>query len=126
MKPRSAPTKRATPPYLKRRAWWFVALTLGVAVVQIALVFAAARTGSARNIILGATIPSLATLGVSAWFVIAWRRDGQRARASDDLLCWQCGYQLRGLTASGLCPECGNAFDHEKLKELWAGYRGRR
>lgn len=125
MTPRSAPTKRATPPYLKRRAWWFVALTFGVAIVQIVLVFGAARSGSTRAILLASTLPSLATFAVTGWFILAWRRDGARARATDDLLCWHCGYHLKGLTTSGICPECGKAFDHDELRRLWGMYRGR-
>lgn len=30
----------------------------------------------------------------------------------DDLACGVCGYNLRGLSTSGACPECGAAVDH--------------
>jgi hypothetical protein len=36
------------------------------------------------------------------------------AAASDDLLCPQCGYNLRGIQ-SDRCPECGFAIDRESL-----------
>ena len=35
----------------------------------------------------------------------------------DDSLCESCGYSLRGLSASGLCPECGSAISESDPKK---------
>jgi hypothetical protein len=34
-----------------------------------------------------------------------------------DLPCYRCGYDLRGLTPPGRCPECGHALEHSV--EAW-------
>ena len=41
------------------------------------------------------------------------------AKASDYLLCWHCGYNLRGLASPNCCPECGERYNHEELMDLW-------
>ena len=33
-------------------------------------------------------------------------------------ICGACGYQLRGLSTSGVCPECGAAYTPETLSPL--------
>jgi len=34
------------------------------------------------------------------------------------LICFECGYDLRG-TPSDRCPECGQSFDNDSLRERW-------
>ena len=55
------------------------------------------------------------------WFV-AWRgvrRTMRRARTADHLLCPDCTYDLRTLDATGTCPECGRAYEHEAVRAQW-------
>ena len=37
--------------------------------------------------------------------------------------CHHCGYEMRGLPAPGVCPECGQAYDRTSVKRLqpWPG-----
>ena len=35
---------------------------------------------------------------------------------SHALYCGQCGYLLRGLPYTGVCPECGNEYDADPLR----------
>ncbi len=58
--------------------------------------------------------------------VILWRlpsivkaRLVSEAKASDYLLCWHCGYDLRGLSSPNKCPECGEQYNHKELMDLW-------
>lgn len=39
-----------------------------------------------------------------AWTLVVWRRRRRRERRG---MCRACGYDLRGLSAGGVCPECG-------------------
>ena len=39
---------------------------------------------------------------------LAYRRVPANAQVIGDLGCIHCGYNVRGLRASGLCPECGS------------------
>ncbi len=55
--------------------------------------------------------------------VIAWRfwREGllrRRAEACGFRLCDACTYDLRGVE-TGVCPECGEAFTAQTLRERW-------
>lgn len=43
----------------------------------------------------------------------------RRAAAHDHLLCPDCTYDLRTLDATGTCPECGRAYEHEAVRAQW-------
>lgn len=45
-------------------------------------------------------------------------RTDSAGRIAADLPCHQCGYNLRGLTLTGLCPECGQPV-RTALEEPW-------
>lgn len=66
---------------------------------------------------------------VSSWLSLATIRRSMR-RFSDHLIerkfmvCFGCGYDLRNLP-SDRCPECGNGYDHEKLRSLWQDWLNR-
>ena len=46
----------------------------------------------------------------------AYRR---KLRDADNLLCWHCGYDLRGSLQQGVCPECGRPFERAALRYQW-------
>jgi hypothetical protein len=64
-------------------------------------------------------VAPLGLLGASLGIVYALRRRHRRIRQSlrrqlirrGDPICTNCGYDLRGLSASGHCPECGFRFE---------------
>lgn len=33
-------------------------------------------------------------------------------------VCFRCGYLLRGLSAVGVCPECGNPYNSERMPRM--------
>jgi hypothetical protein len=79
-------------------------------------------------------VPKFTPFDVAPWpcliiAIIAWRfwREGllrRRAEACGYLVCDDCTYDLRGVE-TGVCPECGQAFTADTLKERWteAGVR---
>lgn len=48
----------------------------------------------------------------------------ETARIDTDLLCWQCGYNLRTLSEGATCPECGFAVGESVVRSK--GWRARR
>lgn len=58
------------------------------------------------------------------WFQWRERSLRRRAEAYGYLVCDECTYDLRGVE-TGVCPECGQAFTADTLKERWteAGVR---
>lgn len=47
------------------------------------------------------------------------KRALRRAAAHDHLLCPDCLYDLRNLDATGTCPECGRASEHDAVRAQW-------
>ena len=42
-------------------------------------------------------------------------------REAEYLICWQCGYDLRG-TDEPRCPECGTEFSRDELIAKWKNW----
>lgn len=60
--------------------------------------------------------------------MLAYRRIPRDAQIADDLSCVGCGYNLRGVAASGRCPECGSDVEKSlyvlaKPRQVAAGLR---
>ena len=60
-------------------------------------------------------LPSI--MAVSSWRYT--KRIRRRAAAHDHLLCPDCTYDLRTLDATGTCPECGRAYEHDAVRAQW-------
>ncbi len=45
-----------------------------------------------------------------------------RVRSTHYRACGRCGYDVRGLSAAGHCPECGLACDPDRLASFWERY----
>jgi hypothetical protein len=64
----------------------------------------------------------LSTLAVPilvVWFTWSTTRIKKRARALHARMCGRCGHDLTGLGDSGVCGECGRAFDMGSQRRLW-------
>lgn len=59
----------------------------------------------------------LLTPRVLGWWYL--RRYQRLFRAAGGRLCVSCGQDLRGLGESGICPECGQAFDVQLDRRRW-------
>ncbi len=90
-------------------------------------------TGVAAITFWGVKTQPYVVLAGIAVFVVgdkAWRQFGasvvsrlcREARENDGYLCLHCGYNLKGLPDQHRCPECGNPFDIEDVKEKWTAY----
>ena len=64
----------------------------------------------------GPSLPYICSYAVPVWVLIlptvavsavAWRQDAA-SRRCPRFHCFRCGYDLTGLPANGLCPECGS------------------
>ena len=47
------------------------------------------------------------------------KRFVERVRGLDYRVCPSCGYLLTGLPDSGKCPECGEDYELQKLRDIW-------
>lgn len=54
-----------------------------------------------------------------AWAYLRELRLAHRVDRAGDRLCLHCRYDLSDLDGSGVCPECGAAFDAAELSEAW-------
>jgi predicted RNA-binding Zn-ribbon protein involved in translation (DUF1610 family) len=52
----------------------------------------------------------------------AVRRLGGEVQRNNLEHCLECGYPLRGLPAEHRCPECGEAYNIDVVKETWRRY----
>lgn len=62
---------------------------------------------------------------VVVWLFFRERRVSRElaeARGQGGVLCEHCGYPLVG-ASRGTCPECGEAFELDTLKEKWAQWK---
>jgi hypothetical protein len=59
-----------------------------------------------------------AMFGVLLLFAI---RRSRRIKRCEFKVCYACGYDLRGLDESGVCPECGRAYEIASLIRKWKG-----
>jgi hypothetical protein len=51
--------------------------------------------------------------------IMLTRRLRARLAESDWRRCLHCFFDLRGLPAHGMCPECGEAYEIDKVREEW-------
>ena len=61
----------------------------------------------------------IAMFGGIIYFNLIARRVVRRAAAASNLLCPNCAYDLRDSAATGTCPECGRAYEHEAVRAQW-------
>ncbi len=57
---------------------------------------------------------------MAAVVVFSFRRS-RRVKRADYKVCFRCGYDLRGLEETGVCPECGRAYEIAALVRKWKG-----
>ena len=81
---------------------WFVFMLLG---------FRGAQAFAWRFLNIEFLEPLL-QVGVGAYLLFAGRWIVNLAVPSNRPYCPECGYELTGLPAEGVCPECGTAFKH--------------
>ena len=113
------------PPFL-RRMLIVVALLPGVGMFVFFMVPQVIFHRQKTAIIWMITMPAyFLYCAVFGLFAYRWKaRFRRRLHAARCLLCWHCGYDLSGLGAEGICPECGRTFAATQLQAEWlsAGY----
>jgi len=121
--PRNADNNRdgwASVPLLRRRFWRFYPWMLPGGAMCFAYFIGLYLTSDTPRWLVW-----LAWMG-SAWVAIgfgAWMFTYRRLRSSvfrrDLLVCTACGYSLDPRIESGMCPECGQAFDLKQVRRDW-------
>lgn len=49
----------------------------------------------------------------------ARQRDLDQLRKEEYRVCLHCRFDLKDLSDSGVCPECGNAYEPDQLRRSW-------
>jgi hypothetical protein len=95
---------------------WTVWVSLGVATVISPTWVISAPDGALLLLVAGSVAVVCVCRG-------ACRRSSDRFCAavsrSSCQLCLNCGYSLRGLPKSHICPECGVGYDIESVRRKW-------
>jgi len=116
----SAPTKPASsPPFLRRRVVYFITASVGVSLFSLAVTFLLHNAIPAWAYVTATIIPAIASGVLSVWLGKAVVREAKAAERLGWKRCWNCGYDLTGVAADGLCPECGKPYTCEGLAAQW-------
>lgn len=114
---------RQTPPYppIALRGLWTCILLPQVVIItgiEVLSRYQLLHPGTA----LGVTASMLPPVGGVVGCVL-WRRKLRRLRQrvadAEGCVCVRCGYSVQGLGESGVCPECGLAFDRARTLQAW-------
>lgn len=57
--------------------------------------------------------------GMEARIMRRWR---DQVLDADFRICLNCGYDLRGSSETGNCPECGQRYTYRHLERLWSDW----
>lgn len=102
------------PPYLRRRVRAWGLGTMAWVLGGIACMELLHQGGVSRQGTIAAVTFAIFFAGALAGIIVHQRTPSRVRRefeASHGRLCTQCGYDLHALPISGVCPECGFAFD---------------
>ena len=67
-------------------------------------------------------VVQLLAMGLAVWSFASRCRKMTRIRADKWNACGCCGHTLGGLQGTCACPECGAAFDSDRLRAFWKRY----
>jgi len=108
-------------PPVVRRGWvvcFVVPLVLVMAAMGVLWWTGVGRQGDGRYAMF--LFPPAGGLAMSGLY--RWRTAGLRrlVKRTGGCVCVKCGYCVAELPQSGVCPECGRAYQHRALIEAWA------
>jgi hypothetical protein len=109
----------ASPPYLRRRLVTLIAVSCAPGVVCLVATFEFKSKVPHWLYTTVCVVPGMVSGLAGVWYARGLKREHLRAFEAQGLLCWRCGYDLRGLGASGTCPECGVGYEGDDLKRRW-------
>jgi hypothetical protein len=109
------------PPILHARGRWAKAagVALGVTLITMSVWDSAGLAPGPRWREGAVVVAGVSVLVIVLSFMGTARIVG-RARRADGNLCVRCAYDLRDLEGSGICPECGGAYDRAATRRAWA------
>lgn len=103
-----------------RRANHVAMLAVAVAIPVMATMLLYDSRASGPQVSSGVYI--LINIAMLGW-IFFWKKEARRAVAraqrAGGLLCPECMYDLRDSDATGTCPECGRAYEHEAVRAQW-------
>ncbi len=115
----AAVDEKGIPPFVT--PWWHGTLARGATCFFLAFsgFFLIASFGVSRP----STIPLVAMVvtQIIGWWCYDRHIKALRERLPEHefMLCLRCGYDLRNLPDSHLCPECGEPFSRAELWDVW-------
>jgi len=100
---------------------------LGLVVVCVVVVFVCFMIRSERFLQIFAVhhIVSITTLLVMWLIRLRVLKICRQAMSKNGSMCAYCRFDLSGLGKTGFCPECGNQYNIEQLRAVWASTEAR-
>lgn len=114
--------QKDSPPVMRRGLWWLMGMSACFVLGPIAWMVLRGPLGVPQGFAYrhGALVlmfvPSFVILPL---WMLRVRSIHRALLESEGRLCTHCAYDVSSLARSGMCPECGKAYDIEKDKVLW-------
>jgi len=114
------------PPVAKRLMWWVGGTMLvtfaAVFILLWNITFDILMAWGLRALLLVLLAIMSPNLVVQIFVRLALNRIKRAVKAANGRACMACLYDLSGQADTGVCPECGRAFDADAYQRSWARY----
>lgn len=109
------------PQVLMRRGWRIALYGAPVFLVMVAVIVVIEWNSGVQSKWAFLLLMLLNTFawGASCLRMRDWRRFVQTVREAEYRVCPTCGYPLKGLADAGNCPECGEVYELDALRQQW-------
>jgi hypothetical protein len=102
---------------LQQSLWWVSVVLMVMFLMWPLVALSVLGPGVGIALLMGpAAVVIFTSVSLQYWLA---RRSRSEVLAADFCICLECRYPLGALPPQGICPECGEAYDHDKVRQCW-------